>query len=371
MSNPRILFMGHDLVAMGVLNAIPEINETKGFGRGKLSPSDMTLEVKNFDNEFSVDNPKSFLYGTNWQFSPIIAYDSDDNLFANCIVADITRNHVSKMANIICKDIIFANRKTAIAYTSTDWETSATAAYNIMIQEGLTPADFNNTLIQNSISQLTAAACYVKVNILKEDDVTLLTAIEKLGPYGGADVFMYRNKICYQHWQAYTGGVSVFFDYDIPSLCPRTAPIISTMESSFYNDYSIGYNGDLNVPATDAANGNIGAASRTRFGTQSYPEMRCNSSSVNMIAFKDLTSAKYIGETFIKYGHSSLSPKSKILQVINFNVDYSFRKNIDLGSYFKNTFSEEGWTNKVFEVAGIKRSLDKQEIAIEGWEVKI
>jgi hypothetical protein len=363
--------MGKDLVAMGVLNSIPEISETKGFGRGKLSPSDMTLEVKNFDDQFSVDNQKSFLNGSNWQFSNVKAYDSDNLLFANCIVADITRNHVSKMANIICKDIIFANRKTAISYTSSDWETAATAAYNIMIQEGLTTDDFNNTLIQNSISQLTAAACYVKVNILKEDDITLLTAIEKLGPYGGADVFMYRNKICFQHWQAFTGGVSVYFNYNVASQRPRTAPIISTMESSFYNDYSIGYNGDLNVPATDAANGNIGAASRTRFGTQSYPEMRCNSSSVNMIAFKDLTSAKYIGETFIKYGHSSLTPKPKILQVINFDIDYSYRLNVDLGTYFEMTFSEEGWIDKVFEVAGIKRSLDKQNIAIEAWEVKV
>ncbi len=371
MANPRILLMGKDLYAMGVLNTIPEINETKGFGRGKLSPSDMTLEVKNFDDQFSIDNPASFLYGSNWQFSNVKAWDSDNNLFADCICANITRNHVTKMVSIILKDIIFQNRKTAIAYTSSDWETAATAAYNIMIQEGLTTADFNNTLIQNSISQLTAAACYVKVNIALQDNVTLLTALEKLGPYGGADVFMYRNKICYQHWQPFTGGTSVSFNYNVASQRPRTAPIISTMESSFYNDYNIGYEGDLNVPATDTANGNIGDASRTRFGTQKAPEIRCNSSSVNMIAVKDLTSAKYIGETFIKYGHSSLTPKPKVLQVINFDIDYSYRLNVDLGTYFKMTFSEEGWDNKVFEVAGIKRSLDKQNIAIEAWECAV
>lgn len=371
MANPRILLIGKDLYALGVLNSIPEINETKGFGRGKLSPSDMTLEVKNYDNQFSIDNPASFLYGSNWQFSNVKAYDSDNNLFANCIVADITRNHVNKTASIILKDIIFQNRKTAIAYTSADWETAATAAYNIMIQEGLTTDDFNNTLIQNSISQLTAATCYVKVNIVLQDNVTLLTALEKLGPYGAADVFMYRNKICFQHWQPFVGGTSVNFNYNISSQCPRTAPIISTMEASFYNDYSIGYEGDLEVPATDAANGDIGVASRTRFGTQKAPELRCNSSSANMIAFKDLTSAKYIGETFIKYGHLSLTPKPKILQVINFDIDYGYRLNIDLGTYFKMTFPEEGWTNKVFEVAGIKRSLDKQNIAIEAWEVRV
>jgi hypothetical protein len=52
-------------------------------------------------------------------------------------------------------------------------------------------------------------------------------------------------------------------------------------------------------------------------------------------------------------------------------VDYSYLNNIDLGTYFKMTFAEEGWTDKIFDVSQIKRGLDAQNIALEAWEVKI
>jgi hypothetical protein len=361
------MYLGQDLFALGYVDGIPEITETKGFGRGKLSPSDMTIEVNNTDDQFSVDNPLSFCSGRAWQFQPLQAYDEDGILFADCLVVDITRNHQSKKASLICRDVMFQNRKSGIAYTSSDWETPANAAYNLMAQEGFT--GFDATSIQTSISRLTAAACYIKCNILITDGLTLFTALEKLAQYAAADVYMYKNKVYFQHWKAYTGGVAVDFDYSIGSKCPRTSPTVATMESTFFNDYSIGYDGDLKVPATDTANNNIGAVSRARFGAQAYPEMRCDSSTVSQIAFKDKASAVYIGETYIRRGHSTLTPNPKILQAITFDVEYGYKKNIELGTYFTMTFAEEGWDQKVFEVAGIKRSLDKQNIGVEAWEI--
>jgi len=371
MAKPRILYLSHDLFDLGYVEKIPDVTESKGFVRGKLSPSDVTITCRNNDNQFSIDNPVSFLNGSNWQYSPIKIYDEDNNLTFDGIVSNIIRDHTSKTVSIECKDRIFQNRKTPIAYTtaSAAGETAATAAYNIMVQEGFTYYD--NTALQNSISTLTANSCYVHVNILKQDDVSIFAALEKLGPYGAADVYMHKNKVVFKHWTAYTGGVSVAFDYGDPKLTPRTAPTITTLEYAFFNDYSIGYNGDLEVPATDAANGNIGAPSRLRFGTQMAPELRCNSKSANMVAFKDSTSAVYIGKTMIKRGHSTLTPIPKVLQVINFEVEYSFRSYIDLGTYFKMTFPDEGWTNKVFEVSKIQRNISSQNIAIEGWEVAI
>jgi hypothetical protein len=379
MANPRIIFMGQDLFALGYVQNIPEITESNGFERGITSSSDLTIEASNIDRSennssgpFSIDNPNSFLNGSGWQFSSLKAYDKDDNVFADCIVADITRTYEGgPKAYIKCRDIMFENRKTNIAYTSSDWETPATAAYNLLIQEGFDETEYDATSFQNSISLLEDAACYVKVNFLASDGLSILTALKKLGEYGAADVSMYRNKIRYKHWTPYTGGVSVYFDYSRGDICPRTLPSISTMESTWYNDYSIGYEGDLNVPATDAANGSIGAASRVRFGTQCLPEMRCNSSAVNQIAFKDLASAVKIGETYIKRCHSSLTKIPKILQKISFDVDYTFKRYIDLGTYFKMSFAEEGWNDKVFEVSSIKRMLDKQNIGVEAWEVAV
>lgn len=362
--NPQVLYLGRDLFDLGYVMAIPDIMESKGFGRGKLAPSDFTFEVKNIDNQFSIDNMKSFLNGIQWQYKDIKVYDEDELLIFDGIVQNIHRDHESKIAQIICKDKIFLNRKTSIEYESDDWETSIGASKNIMDTYELA---YDTKSVQNSINQLTNDECYVKVNINKSDNQTLFQAIQKLGIYGCSDTYTHMNKVYQQYWQAYVGGVSINFDYSKKADCPRTLPAITTLESSMYNDYSIGYNGDSGTPATDENSNNIGVESRNKYGIQQLSEMRCGDGH-NQIYYKDKNSAIVIGEAYIRRSHYKLGINAKVLQQQVFDVDYSYKKNIELGYYFAMTCADEGWINKVWDIAGIKKNHKKQNINITAWE---
>jgi hypothetical protein len=318
------------------------------------------------DDQFSVGNPRSFLNGSSWQFSPVKFYDDDNVLRFDGIAKDIRRNHQTKSAEIICKDIMFLQRKKAIVYKSADWETAADACKNIMDAEEFTAYD--SLTINNSATVLNNANCYVKVNVKKEDNVNLLNIIDKLGQMSASDVYMKGNKVYFQHWTKFAGGTAINLDYGDSRLTPRNAPVISTLETAFFNDYSIGYLGDLDTPATDETNNGIGGPSRLRFGVQSKDISSTNSEN-NQVIIKDLTSAVYIGETYIRRGHGSLSPTPSVLLTNNFSLPYSYKENIELGSYFNVTFAEEGWIKKTFEVVGINRALDAQNIDIESWEI--
>ena len=365
MATPRILFMGQDLYALGYVSTIPALNESKGFERGKISPSDFTFEVVNIDDQFSIDNPKSFLNNTNWQFSSVKFYDDSGELRFDGIAANIKRNHVSKMATIECKDILFQSRKTGINnYVSAGWETPAAAAKNILDAEGFTNYDVSSFI--KSDNNLISNSCYVKVAIKQEDNVTLVGIIQTLGKYAAADVYMKRNKIYFEHWVSYSGGAAISFDYSNSDLTPLTAPNIETLEKSFYNDYLIGYYGDAEIPAADEDNNDLGLASRGVFGTQ---KIELTGSGNNQVIFKDKTSAVYIGETYIKRGHYALNPVAKVLQQISFDLQYDFKNDIELGTIFKMTFAEEGWTAKLFEVIDFTRDFDAQKISIKAWEM--
>ena len=87
------------------------------------------------------------------------------------------------------------------------------------------------------------------------------------------------------------------------------------------------------------------------------------------IVFKDLTSAVYVGETYIKRSNVNLSTIPRPLIKIQYDLNIRFRQYIELGSFFKLTFAEEGWTVKIFEVYELRRNEDQQNINIVGYEV--
>lgn len=366
---PRLLFMGLDLIDEGYISDFPVIEESKGFFRGKLAPSDQVFVVRNIDDQFSIDNPKSFLNKSGWLFSSIQYYDDSGVLRFDGLAVNITRNHDNATAIIKSKDTIYEKRKTPITYTSSDWETPATAAKNIMDAESFT--DYDNASITSSAATLTTNGCYVKVNINQSDKITLFDAIEKLGVYGAADVYMHLNKIYYNHWTAFSGGISAYLDYDstIETLIPLSAPSIETMEQDFFNDYAISYTGDGDTPATDNANNDIGATSRTYYGTQAIELIGQGGAAGKMIEFYNKASADYIGETYIRRSHYTLSPFPAVIQRCAIDVKYDLSTYIDLGTYYGLSFAGEGWTNKTWECGRIKKDYNKQVITLEGWEV--
>ena len=193
MSLPKVLFLGYDLVAEGIVSAIPVQTSMKGFGRGKLTPNNFSIKCKNTDDFFSIDNPNSILNNIKWLYEDIQVYNEDNILTFDGIVSDLKRDHKQKIATLQCKDKIFQNRKTPISYRSSAFETPAAAAINIFTQESFT--NYNSTSFTSSDSLLTSLGIKVKCDFQKEDNLSLFQIIEKLGMYAGADVWMHLNNI--------------------------------------------------------------------------------------------------------------------------------------------------------------------------------
>lgn len=367
MANPQVLFMGQDLWDFGInhknlVQDLPDIYEQISFNRDKLVASDFTFRLRNIDGDFSLGNPKSFLNGANWEDSSIQVIDRDSMTIWDAIALDIKCNDREMLAYLKSSHKIYQYNKNPIAYASSDWETAAQAVENIFSQEGITTDYYDNTSLQNSHNQLDSESCYIKCNFNRSDGLTLFQAIEKLGIYSASDFYSHNNKIYFTHYIPYSGGASL----SITESDLRSRPIITILRDQIINQYYIGYDGG--GESTDSVTTGIGRFSRIKnWGTQLAPEFRSGSTN-KQICFKDAISATYIGETYINMTHKDLSTQPKALIQIQFDIAYSFRNYVEIGKYFKFTYSRQEWTNKVFKIYELRRNENRQNINIVGIE---
>ena len=367
MANPQVLFLGQDLFAQGRVTSYPAINEMKSFKGDKLITNDYSIEVKNEDDFFSVGNPKSILAGQDYLFKPITVIGSKSEIIWSGIVTNIVREHREKTAIINSKNTMYKFYQRIIVYTSNDWETGAEAFKNICDDIGFT--NYDTASVQASIDRLENANCYLKVDLKQEDGVTFQSIIEKLGEYSNADVYTHNNNIYFIHWIQSSGSNA---SIGITIKEKRECPIVNEDQNELINDYSIGYYGDNGSSATDTNSNNIGNVSRKKYTTRSLPEM--DSSNGAQIVFKDKVSAIYIGESYMKRTHKGLtstpSEPEPLIQ-ITFELFADFREFINLQNRFKLTFSDENWTNKLFEIFEFSIFEDEDKISIKAYEVEL
>ncbi len=358
-SYPQVLVAGKDLYALNYVKEIINIDELKTFRQSKLIQNNYNMVLNNMKDAFSVDNPNSLFAGLDWRYGPIQIIDDDGEEIWKGVIEDIQRDHKTKLATMSTKNSLVKVMNTKIAYTSADWETTANAARNILDQENYT--DYNVASFTSSAATLDSNSCYVKCFFNLEDDITLQQCLEKLAEFGAAYSYAHAGDLYYKHWKPFTGGVKV--NLTIADLA--SPPIVSSSINDLVNDYSIGYENDEDIPATDLANGNIGSVSRSKFGTHSVRET--DGSANSQIVYKDLTSAVYIGETLIKRVHQDLD-KSYVepLTIMEFSLPLKHQEWVDLETFYRFSFSEEGWTDKLFEVFRFQRNFDQDRIDMLG-----
>ncbi len=367
MADPQVLFLGEDLYARGQVITYPAINEMKSFKNDKLITNAYDIQVRNEDNFFSLDNPVSPYNGINIYFQPIRVIGTKGEDIWNGIVTTILREHTSKTAIIRSKNSMFKFYERIIVYTSSDWETGADAFKNISDAIGFT--DYDTAAVQTSINQLTDANCLLKVDLQQEDGATFQSIIEKLGEYSNADVYSHNNIVFFVHWVRTTADNS---SISITEKDFKAVPSVSEAIEEIVNDYSIGYDADNETPATDSNSNNIGSVSRTKYGTRSLPEMQ--SSEGTQIIFKDKVSAIYIGEGYVRRtqkGIDTAPQNPKPLVRTTFEIFSDFRSFINLQTRYRKTFSDESWTNKLFEIFEFTINEDEDKIAITSFEVEV
>ena len=364
MADPRIIIANQDIYALGYVSNIAGINEKKTFQKDKLISNTYNLLVENYDNFFSINNSNSLFSGTNWLYEPIQVYNRDEELIWDGVITAIERNHNTKTAIVKSKNLFFKFRNDKVEYTSSDYETPAIAFKNICDTMGFT--GYNEASINTSDALYVAAGCYTKLNINLSDNLSFQHCLEKMGEYGNADVYSHKNEIYYVHWVPFTGGVSVTLNANEKDKL-KSLPIITEEERDLINQYNIGYEGDGGTAATDTGNNNIGLVSRNKLGVHSLREMR--SSDDTQFMFKDLTSAVYIGEGYIRRSQKNLSTDPAPLTKIKFNIFSDNKEWLDLQSYFRLTLPDESWTDKIFEVFEFNISEDNDDISLLAYEV--
>jgi hypothetical protein len=363
MAEPRVLIFGQDIYALGYVPRIDNILERKTFRKDKLVANTYDLTVDNSDDYFSINNSRSPFNNSNWLWTPIQVYNRDEELVWDGNLWRIDRNHNTKTAVLKSKNAFYEFRKTMIEYESSTWETPATAFKNLCDAYGYT--NYNEASVSKSISQYEDAGCYIKCNFNISDNVTFQHAIEKIGEYGNADVYAHLNDTYFVHWVPFTGGVSILLDATERDKL-KSLPIVTEDETTLFNDYSIGYDGDGGVAAIDSANGNIGNISRTKWGVHSLPELRSDIDA--QIRYQNLTSAVYIGEGYIRRTHKNLLKQPQPLTAIRFNIFSDNKEWITLQSYFNHTLPDESWTAKTFEVFEFTINEEEDDIEIFAYE---
>ncbi len=359
-AKPRVIVLGNvDLYARGYINKLNSIKIEKTFRGQKLILNEFDILVKNFGNEFSMDNSKSFFHGIN---NPQIDIYDDENthIFSGKII-NIPRTHKDKTASLKISDTISKKQTQIISYVSTDWETPANAVKNILDNYSVL---YDENALNTSIATYTANSCYIKCVINTDDNLSLQSAIEKIAEIGCADAWIYLDKIYFKAYKPFTGGVKkhlVLDDLNEP-------PSVDMIFDSLINDYSIKYYGCADTAVTDAGENNIGGVSRTKNGTRSL--VTIDGKEDTQIMLKDETSAVYIGECYIKKTHRFLSTLALPRQALSFTMPLKNREWVDINTYFRLTFSEEEWTDKLFEIFGVEINMDGSIISILAYDVE-
>lgn len=344
MANPQVIILDNiDIFDLGYVDSIINVQEEKTFSRDKLINNEISISVKNFDNFFSVNKNTSIFNGIRWRYSSIKMYNPDGDLIWDGIIKNIYRDHNTGMATISSINALHKSWNRLISYSSSGDETPATAAKNIMDNYDIS---YDERTVNASINKLDAESCYVRVNITQDDNVTVMGALEKLSEYACADCYSHNNKVYFKHWEPFVGGVKVSLTEE--SL--KTRPIVTDTETEIINNYSISYDGDNGTPITDATGNNIGSVSRlsSYYGTHDLPGFDSGGYE-SQIYFVDQTSAQYIGECYIKRTHINLSTQPRPPIKIDFELKGTNEDWIDLETYFRLTFDDEGWSNKLFE----------------------
>ena len=354
-----------DIYALGYVGKLTDIIEQKTFQKDKLIVNQLVMLVKNFNDFFSLGNPKSLFSNSRWRFQTFRIINRDGEVTWDGILKQIFRDHRRKMAKIVSVDRLYKFQKRNISYESSDWETPAESFKNLCDQEGF--IWYNENSVTDSINQLDEAKCYIWCHFGLANDITFQQACEKLGMIGGADVYTHKNEMYYQHWIPFAGGVKV----DLLESDLLKNPIIKDSEKDIVNDYRIGYAGDLGISTTDSDNNKIGAESRLdiNFGTRPFREM--NGRIGNQIEIKDLTGAIYIGEVLIRRTHIDLNGLPRPHDIMDIEIPATHSTWIDLRTYFTQTYRAENWNKKIFEVFKSVRSEDKNNIKLTGYEVNI
>jgi hypothetical protein len=357
MSKPVLKILGQD-VTKYLSNGIPVAQEQKEFNFSNLINNVFVLEMDNTDGLFGLNNTTSLFYQTDWMNQVVTMTGYDGTQLFTGIITDVAPNYSSgrPKTNVTVKSSLFNSKDYNVEYISADWETPADSFKNICDS-----IDFNNyssSSVASSKAQYENNSCYWKVDISKADGQKLQAVLEKIALYSNTRIYNYQDNLYFDHWTSSSPGASLFItERDI-----ITKPNIKSNRKIFYNQYNIGYLGGI---ATDTT---IGISSRNKYGTVEAPEMSTGDTE-ELIYFKDLVSAKYIGDSIIKKGHKELQTNPNVLVTSTQQVDYKFKDLIGLNVYFKLDFTEESWDGKLFETIGYSINENTREITLTGLEV--
>ena len=146
MARARVLLLGRDITDR--TKELLKITEQKTSKRNKLINNNIKILVENADDLFTPNNPDSFLSGINFYYEPVQIFNRENEIVWDGIVKNILKNHNNKTATIDTVSKLHKFKDIKIVYKSSDFETPASAALNIINQVGFT--DFDSKTIQDS-----------------------------------------------------------------------------------------------------------------------------------------------------------------------------------------------------------------------------
>lgn len=352
-----------DIYALGYVSKLVQIKESKSARSGGFILNEISIKVSNHTEFFSVDNVAS-PFKTSDYYLDVFKLYFDGELIWDGIIKKIQRNHKAgiKDATIVSTNKMYNFFNQRIEYESSAWETPVDAFKNLL--SAYAYSEYDTRFANRAKDIYIANSCYIKCNFNLSDDITLQQALEKIADYGCAYIYYHKSTLYYKHYEPFARGVNE----EVRDNNMTDLPVVDDLEKDMINDYSITYTGCEGVAVKDSDGGNnIGLVSRQKYGARLLTPMPGDADS--QITFKDKTSAIYIGECHIKRMHKNLLTAPAPLTTIELTVDYFLGRNFDLNTYFRLTFPEEGWVDKIFEIFELTFDYDKTSTKIYAREV--
>lgn len=353
-----------DIYKLGHIENLQSIEENKTFQRDKLVINEIEQTVNNQSNFYSVANPLSIFSGVAWKFKPFKRFDKNGELVWNGALLDIVRDHNSKTANIISVDILSQFQEEKIEYESEDWEPPSQAAFNILSALNYPLDNINKDSFDTSTNVYDNNNALIKINFNKSDNINLQSALEDIGTAGCADVYMEKNRINFVVWQPFSGGVKV----DLTKKDFIDSPVADSPNENLITEYIINYAGDNEIPAKDSTNNNIGRLSR-QANRNGVREFVFNGAPDQQIIIKDLASAVFFGECYIRRTHKNLLTNPEPLTRSEHSISINNENWLDLNTSNTISFGRENWQQKTFNVFSINKDSTNKIINLIEFEI--
>ena len=261
------------------------------------------LEISNWDNRFSTNNPKSIFYGRNIQLAPVVLSQGGALLYQG-FVRTVTLDHAKRTAKIVTENAFTVPANYFVNLTTSG--NPAAIIQTILEQAGLAdyidPVSFQAAQGGFSVAGASIGVAYVTTGAVDSaagvSGTTALAAIQAISALCGLSCFVQNGLIRLKAYAPYQGNNSGV-KYQITGALAYDFSTLEFAYQNLSNSVNIGYSTASNLYLKNQASINANGSGFGALTSKTEVNTQFDGTTGNTITVPNLVSAQYFATQFL------------------------------------------------------------------------